>query len=120
MEIKLFEIRDSMTFMPMMAVRLRSRDDRERWLLRRAGYADEQITPPLCEMMEPYVIFCKLDGVEAQYDPYNWSSGARTIRSAHAHIIEHWGELQSGAVIDVRYILGETMVPEISEQVTHG
>lgn len=117
MEVKLFEVRDSATFMPMMAVRLRWNNTAERFLLRRAGYAGEQIDRDAG--IEPYVIFCKLDGVEAQYDPFAWSSGARTIPTAHRHIIENWNTLRSGDVIDVQFLVGETTTAKESEAL-HG
>lgn len=117
--VKLFEIRDSATFMPVMAVRLSvangevgQADLREFRLLRRAGYSAEQIEQD--SHQEPYVILCKLDGVEAQYDPYAWSR-SRTLPVAHGHIIAHWDELESGSVIDVQYLLGESTEPKKSE-----
>jgi hypothetical protein len=120
---KLFEIRDRATFMPMMAVRLvptvQDADtfDRELWILRRAGYAVLQLQaePDGCL---PYVILCKLDGVQAHYDPFDWDN-SRT-REVHDYIIKNWWDLHSGAVIDIEYILGETTEPKVSEQVTHG
>jgi len=133
MEVKLFEIRDAGTFMPVMAVKLAPRYEldmpnrenvthvyeRELYLLRRAGYSAEQIdlNHQSCAS-QPYIILCKLDGVEAQYDPYGWQTRARTIPVAHAHMIEHWDSLASGDVIDVQYIVGETPAPKKSEQET--
>lgn len=125
--VKLFEVRDRMTFMPVIAVKLMHggggdpRADAERWLLRRAGYAEEQIDPltqiPL--HLEPYVLLTKLDGdVHTEYDPYAW--GNRTWTTTHDYIIKHWDTLESGQVIDVEYILGEAGAPKDSERVTHG
>lgn len=68
---------------------------------------------------EPYVILAKLDGVEAQYDPFRWPN-FRTLGNAHQHIIEHWSELTSGDVVDVEFILGESKEPKQSERVTVG
>jgi len=122
--VKLFEIRDKGTFMPVMAVRLvptaqSANFDREHWLLRRAGYGDAQLmTEP--GFLEPYVILAKLDGVEAQYDPFLWGAHRRTLRAAHLHIIEKWWELNSGDLIDVQFILGETPEPKKSEQGADG
>lgn len=44
MDVKLIEIRDRSTLVPAMAVKLLGRGYKEVWLLRRAGYALEQIT----------------------------------------------------------------------------
>lgn len=117
MEVKLFEIRDSATFIPAMAIRLIVNEvaplgERELWLLRRAGYSQHQV---LNSAAEPYVILCKLDGVEAHYDPFEWSN-RRTMGNAHSHIIDHWSNLRSGDLIDVEFILGETSTPKKSEQ----
>lgn len=167
MQIKLFEIRDSGTFMPMMAIGLfAAPGSREFWLLRRAGYDEEAISRlttgmelkcPTCEYTlgaelaeklitekrqiscpspihneilqpvpgkkffegNPFVIFCKLDGVEAHYDPFDWPN-QRTLGNAHRYIIDHWSELNSGQLIDVQFILGETASPKISEQYSEG
>ena len=116
MEVKLFEVRDVATMVPMMAVRLQHRGAPEAFLLRRAGYAAEQIDPLASSDVEPYVILVNLVGSEAQYDPYRWRGSARTFGTVHMHIIEHWRELQSGQVLDVQYILKETSAPKESER----
>lgn len=121
---KLFEIRDRATFMPVMAVRLlvvadcaTEPDLAENWLLRRAGYAPDQITRT---NEEPYVILILLDGGGAEYDPFSWRRGARTVPVAHQYIIENWDQLESGQVIDVQFISGETPTAKISERLTEG
>lgn len=118
MEIKLLEIRDEATFIPTMAVRLTARDEAEFYLLRRAGFGKEQITPfdsvdgkDYCEY---YIVLWRLEGGPAEYDPYSW--GNRTMANAHKFIIENWRTLQPGQVIDVQFILGETKEPKRSER----
>lgn len=120
MEIKLFEVRDRATTIPMMAVALMHRNEAEAFLLRRSGYATEQIGTELPEGYERYVILVKLDGVEAQYDPYSWPGRTRTIPVAHKFIIENWSQLTSGNVVDVEFLLGERPRPKVSERLTHG
>lgn len=39
-------------------------------------------------------------------DPSKWAGRSMTI--AHAHIRDNWDQLESGDVIDIRFILGET------------
>jgi hypothetical protein len=112
MTVKLFELRDANTFIPVLAVRLFSRDGAEFYLLRRSGYSKEQI---LSRDSEPYVFLTKLDGGSpCNYDVYNWSN--RTMQVAHDFIIKNWGTLQPGAVIDVEFILGERSSPKTSER----
>lgn len=111
METKTFEIRDRGTFMPFLAVRLLPSCEADRYLFARAGYTLQPVT------QGEYVILINIEGngVNAQYDPYGWPGGARTVPAAHQYIIDHWSELESGAVIDVEFILGETKEQKISE-----
>ncbi len=111
MQTKTFEIRDSGTFIPVLATKMRPDTEQDRYLFGRTGYgltADEQAK---------YVIVVKIDGsgFGANYDPYSWPGGARTMREAHHYIIDKFDELESGAVIDVQFILGETESPKTSE-----
>jgi hypothetical protein len=48
-----------------------------------------------------------------QYDPYEW--GDRTKYVAHKYIQEEFDNLESCAVVDVQYILGETQDQNISD-----
>jgi hypothetical protein len=116
MQVKVFEVRDRATFMPVMGIRLETDEDKEGefFLLRRAGYATGQILG--YHGATPYIILVKLDGVEAQYDPFKWDTPARTIPIAHRYIIEHWDDLYTGQVVDVEYILGERIKPKKSER----
>lgn len=112
MTVKLFEIRDRATCIPAMAVHLRNRTPAEFFLLRRAGYSAEQIGGRE-EDHERYVVLMKLDGERSTYDPFAW--GDRTMHVAHLHIVEKWHTLESGDVVDVQFILGETKAPKVSE-----
>lgn len=118
MDVKLFEVRDRATFIPVMAVRLAYRDSYERYLLRRAGFDGSQIEPHSAD--EPYVVLWPLIGGPCNYDPYAWPGLARTYPQAHAWLIANWNKVSSGDVIDVEFILGETEAPKPSERVTHG
>lgn len=111
MIVKTFEIRDSGTFIPALAVRLEPETERDRYLLGRAGYGT---TPG---QQREYVFVAMLAGGTglATSDPYDWSE-ARTMPVAHKYIIGHFDELDSGDVVDVRHILGETEAPCESER----
>lgn len=115
MEIKLIELRDRATFIPVMAVRLAYRDSVEKWLLGRAGYASEQTEPHSAE--EPYVVVWPLIGGTCTYDPFGWSTRARTYPEAHMWLIKNWNKINSGDVLDVEFILGESERPKESERV---
>lgn len=132
MEVKLFEVRDRATFIPVMAVRLfvdpitilgtykrrvmdGVRHESELYLLRRAGYGIEHITGD--QNLEPYVILANLQGGgRAEYDVYGWSN--RTMQVAHNTIVQHWDKMCSGMVVDVEFLLNETNEPKVSERLT--
>ncbi len=100
MTTKLVEIRDRMTFIPALAIRVSGDDG---YLLRRAGYG-----------LQPLVILIKLTDMRCKYDPIEW--GGRTMPVAHDYIIRHWDAVHDDSVIDVEFILGETAAPKPSER----
>ncbi len=121
MIVKPFEIRDKGTFIPAMGILMVPADnklanlidevaDKERYLLRRAGF----------DFAEPSVVLVRMEcaGTDrnATYDPYSW--GERTWQTAHLYIQNHWNELESAVVICVEHILGERETPKESERVT--
>ena len=111
MEAKTFEIRDAATFIPVLAIRLKPGNEVDRYLLSRAGYGKYG------DSQKRYVVLWRLEGGHASYDEHSWGS-ARTMGAAHKHILHAWDRLESGAVIDVEHILGETDEPKLSERRT--
>jgi hypothetical protein len=111
MTAKTFEVRDRGTFIAVLTVRLDPDCEADRYLLARSGFG---ITP---ERQRSYVMVAKLDGgVEtARTDPYGWPSKSWTMTAAHIWIIDHFDELESGAVIDVEFNAGLTPTCKISE-----
>lgn len=110
MIVKLFEIRDVKTFIPVMAIKLSGRTEPERYLISRTGFGK---TPG---EQKRFVILVRLNDQKGQYDPEKWN--CRTMTTAHAEIVKNWERYQSGAVIDVEYILGESTFIKVSEQHT--
>lgn len=107
-ETKLFELRDRATFIPAFAFRCRSSEAIEQWLLRKAGYSSLKL---------PCVILGNLSCPSAcACVPYGHRGDTRTYPVAHEYIEKHWDELKSGDVIDVEFILGETIEKKVSEQ----
>lgn len=104
----MFEIRDRMTFIPVLATKLDTSDapESEAYLVSRAGFGRHS----------PEVLVTRLgDGeVETNYEPGQWECG-RTMGMAHVHIKRLFDVLEPGAVIDVEYILGETDSPKKPE-----
>lgn len=115
MEVKLIEVRDRGTFMPMLAIRLFPRTEEERYLLARAGYGHSP------DDQGEYVLLSRLDGGQINHDPYAWGEGmSRTCGTAHHWLLGHWREIISGDVLDVEYVLGETTAPKVSERLQVG
>ncbi len=103
-ECKTFEIRDDGTHIPALAIKPDAEHDRDRYCFARGGY------PTSYTGQREYVILHRLTDRRTEYDPHAWHS-PRTMRTAHQHIIDEWHNLESGQVIDVRFIRGETDTP---------
>jgi hypothetical protein len=108
MEIKCLEIRDSMTFIPVICIRPVAENEGQRYLLRRDGYAADET--------EHCIIMIDAQCRGVAYDCYDWPGGSRTKKHAHNFIAEHWHELKDGDVVDVQFIIGETTERKISER----
>ena len=111
---KLFEIRDKGTFVPVLAIKLSPSCEPDRYLLGRAGFGTTE------EQQGKYIFVSRIDGGEGKgtSDPYNWGGVARTLPVSHAYIAEHFDNLESGTVVDVEFILGETKKPKEPERLT--
>lgn len=109
MIIKAVEIRDAMTFIPAIAIRVVPVNEGQRYLLRRAGY----------EFERPQIILARIAGGSGHStcDPYDWDSD--TMQRAHAWLCENFDRIEDGAVVDVEFILGKTPAPKVSEREEH-
>jgi hypothetical protein len=107
MEIKCLEIRDAMTFIPVICIRPVPTNKAQHYLLCRDGYSGD--------LRERCIIYIDAQCRGVSYDPYNWPANPRTHRVAHLHIEKYWHDLRDGDVIDVEFILGETSSKKISE-----
>ncbi len=111
MQTKCLEIRDSMTFLPVICIRPVADNEEQRYLLRRDGYrADES---------ETCIIMIDAQCRNCAYDPYDWTGLSRTQRIAHDYIRKNWAMLADGDVVDVEHILNETQEKKISERFEH-
>jgi len=113
MEVKILEVRDAGTFFAVACINMNpssiATDGYEAQLyhLRRVGYP--------CDG-RPNIAISHLSAGGGPFwnDPYGW--GGRTYPVAHNYIIDHWRELRDGDVIDVEWILGETITKKTSER----
>lgn len=112
MKLKLLELRDHATFIPIFAFRCREENEAQRYLLSRAGFG------PRGDSRCVIVGRLECAGVSRNctYDPFSWND--RTFTTAHRYIEEHFDELHDGQVIDVEFILGESISEKLSEAVT--
>lgn len=106
-ETKFFEVRDSGTHIPIMATLLTKGESWWCYQMRRAGWGPET---------KQVFVVVNLLTMESQYDNQEWKS-RRTMPNAHRFIEENWETLTSGDVIDVEYILGDTTVKKITEEI---
>jgi len=101
-EVKFFQVRDHATNIPVMCVRFANFmcSPKEASILARAGWG-----------RNPATYYVKIAGGSpmTQYDSIDWNG--RTNQLAHRYIEEHWDELPSGSVVDVRVIAGEAETP---------
>lgn len=103
---KIFEVRDEATNIGVLATRIKPEVDAEEYEILRTGYASGRL-----------VIVTTLASCKSANDPHEWrKDGTRTMFEAHRYIEEHFDELNSGDVVDVRYILGETDAPAKSDK----
>ncbi len=112
MQVKLFEVRDRATFIPVMATKVNAANEAQAALLRASGYGDDPYE---------YVILARIAGGGGQSfcDPYDWAGG-RTLQVAHQFIRDNFERLEDGFVVDVEFILGETGQPKSAEAKSQG
>jgi hypothetical protein len=109
MEVKVLEVRDVATFMPIICIRAVPTSEAARYLLRRDGYRGDDTEKCII------VIRPQCNGVS--YDPYNWDTD--TMRKAHVHIEKNWDKIEDGDVIDVEFIFGTSLRPKLPERLTN-
>jgi len=132
MQVKMFEVLDRATLIPVVAVLMEPSSScgcvcsehgvgcvkcdcfqhpvgssSEAWLLRRSGFNDHNGLVTMFKASSRSV-----DSVT--YDPYDWTN--RTLKTAHHYIQHNWDKLRTGQVIDVQYVLGEYPTPRRSER----
>lgn len=107
MQIKLFEVRDRGTFIPVMAVLLEADPfSQDSWLLGRVGHKSSV----------PTISLTRLSDAETHFSPEDWGS-SRSMPESHLHLYKEWDSLVSGEVIDIGFILGETQTKKVSERI---
>jgi len=114
MKAKTFEIRDDGTCIPVLAVQLEAGNQADSYLIARSGYGGNP------RGNRPFVVIWPMSGGHghASSDPYGHGAGGdRTWVTAHEHIEKYFNDLESGAVVDVEFIRGETTAPKLSDRI---
>ncbi len=109
-ESKVLEVRDSGTFIAVLAIRMAGVNPVQEYYFRRCGYPEDGSS---------VMLMCLYDG-KATNDLYEWASlgmGPRTMPNAHNWILGHYDQLTDGDVVDVQVILGERAEAKVSERV---
>jgi hypothetical protein len=106
MEIKTLEVRDRATFIPVIAVRVVPRSSSEKYLWNRAGFNTDSGSS--------LILLGRINDLHLEFFPPVWSN--RTMSTVHEYLQNSWDEVETGQVLDVEFILGETDKPKTSER----
>jgi hypothetical protein len=110
MTVKLFEVRDRATFIPVVAVQVTATEGSEDYLLMSSGFSDSSAYP------SALVGMALLAGGQGVMYFFHSEWGDRTLSTAHQYIADNFDNLKSGQVIDVEFILGEVDRPKKSQR----
>jgi hypothetical protein len=110
METKLFELRDRVTMIPIMATRLEAANEQEAWILGNSGFGVGR------QSHMKYIMMGELIGGGRVWTSDPFKQPIEELRQAHMYILEHFDDLEHGAVIDLEYIRGERDTPSKSDR----
>ena len=102
--MKVLEIRDRATYIPVVAFKTAGESDAEQSLFKSVGLTNE------------HLILVKLSDCTANYSSFRWDRQSRTMRVAHDYINAHWNNIKSGDVVDIEYILKETVSKKMPQR----
>lgn len=107
MQVKILEIRDEGTHIPILAVKMLADNETQAWYVHgRCGYPRDGTSIAITPLGGERNFSC---------DPYHWA-GNRTLAYAHNYIIDHWDELSDGDVVDAEFAAGQRTEPRTSER----
>jgi hypothetical protein len=106
--VKFFELRDSMTFIPVVCFQIdpSKLSEEEKYLAGRAGIRTRT-----------FIYMLELTSDQMFWDFNRWGGARDTRHICHDYIYKHWEELSSGDVVDAEFLLGEKDQPAISERI---
>lgn len=101
MKTKVFEVRDSATLLPVLAVKMEGHTEKEKKIVGRGGFASY------------HILVTDLENKETNHDPFAWDNS--TMKTIHQYLIQHFDEVENTDVIDAEFIRGESQQPKSSE-----
>lgn len=114
METKLIEVRDIGTRVEVLAIRLGSTNEAEQFILASAGYGrgpwEFSTYVLLIDLNTPLRIWLNSTECDMAHRM------TRTYPITHKELEDHWDKYQSGDVLDVQFVLGETTEPKKSDR----
>lgn len=108
MTSKIIEILDRDTFIPALVIRLDTENEKEKYLLKRAGYGD---------IPKNYILLVEINGGYGlcSCDVYDWDSRSLRVALSYLYKNDNFDRINPGEVIDIEYILGESEKEKESE-----
>lgn len=103
---KYFEIRDNSAFIPVVAVDLHPTTDNETIKPIEQALVSASAYNPITTIL----LTTLSSELRTEHDPSNWHN--RTLETAHHYILSYWEGLDSGQVINVEFIEGDSANPE--------
>lgn len=101
MEVKLFELRTQITSTTLFAFKLDSKNARDRGIIRHSGYKEDAYT------VSDNLIMGSLEYPErTSYASYEFAT--YDFQYAFNYIKDNWNRLNSGSLIDVDYLIGNS------------
>lgn len=91
MEIKIFEVTTERKTISILATKLSPEDEREQYLIRKAGFVYQ------------YIIITKLDSMKTNFSPINWDD--KIMQIIHEYIMINYDELINSQTISLDTII---------------
>ena len=98
-DMKYFEVRDRATCMAVLAIRIEGDTKEEKAIAAWGGH-------------KGFVFLIDLSTPRMERSPIEWGAQDRTHSTAHRYIETNWHLLETGSVVDVEFILGESVKPK--------
>jgi hypothetical protein len=107
-EVKIFEVRDRATFIPVAAVKIPG------WKNIKIPHSVQYLVWWAGHVQDVVILYNLTDPHKMATNYRAWQD--RTYQTAHKYIFENFDTLESGQVLDIEFILGEVDKPKESQR----